>query len=205
MLVFDQDHYVVAIEHDAGVFTFDQDSVGTRYVFAIFRTFMDPEDAADVAAANAMQDAIEVDQTDAGSFDAPDWDQVSLDQTRAQLLALAASVPPEFGSGGMFGAQDEVDPVKHLLGTAIGWAGNPESAAFYEIFNSDPSEALRPYAVTVPADVPVDGFWSITLYNGDGYMEEERCRMPTPSTMSLACPTTTAASPCISAAARTDA
>ena len=30
-----------------------------------------------------------------------------------------------------------------------------------------------PYVLTV-ADAPVDGFWSITLYNGDGYMQKNK-------------------------------
>jgi len=32
-------------------------------------------------------------------------------------------------------------------------------------------DGKTPYAVTVK-DVPVDGFWSITVYNKDGYMEK---------------------------------
>jgi hypothetical protein len=33
--------------------------------------------------------------------------------------------------GAMFGSKSEVNPVSHLIGTAIGWGGNPTEAAVY--------------------------------------------------------------------------
>ena len=38
----------------------------------------------------------------------------------------------------MFGTRDRVDPVRHLIGTAAGWGGNPEKDAFYP--NVTPSQ-----------------------------------------------------------------
>ena len=67
-----------------------------------------------------------------------------------------------------FGRKDAVDPIKHLLGTASGWGGLPEQEAFY--INVDPGFPTGEYKVTV-GDVPVDGFWSISVYNADGYFE----------------------------------
>ena len=40
----------------------------------------------------------------------------------------------------MFGARDEVDPVHHLIGTAFGWGGLPETEAFY-ILDGEPRPA----------------------------------------------------------------
>jgi hypothetical protein len=71
----------------------------------------------------------------------------------------------------MFGSQDQVDPVQHLLGTAAGWGGNPLSAAYYSGIVPDQNDGSTVYRLTVK-DVPVDGFWSISVYNKDGFFEK---------------------------------
>ena len=45
----------------------------------------------------------------------------------------------------------------------------PESEAVYLIVQ--PRLAMGAYSLTVD-DVPVDGFWSISVYNKDGHFEE---------------------------------
>ncbi|MEL6200085.1 MAG: DUF1214 domain-containing protein, partial [Pseudomonadota bacterium] len=71
---------------------------------------------------------------------------------------------------GMFGARRDVHPVRHLLGTAAGWGGNPSYAAWYASVTPERNDASVAYALTL-RDVPADGFWSVTVYNADGYME----------------------------------
>lgn len=71
----------------------------------------------------------------------------------------------------MFGRKENLDPIKHLLGTAYGWGGNPKEAAMYINVVPEQNDGTTPYQVTVK-DVPVDGFWSITVYNADGYLEK---------------------------------
>ena len=50
----------------------------------------------------------------------PNWDQVSQDKVRGALSTLAALRGSDTDT--MFGAKNEVDPIAHLIGTAIGWA-----------------------------------------------------------------------------------
>ena len=71
----------------------------------------------------------------------------------------------------MFGTRSEVDPVAHLIGTAIGWGGNPRYAAVYDSTYPKNRDGKTAHKLTVK-DVPVDGFWSISIYNGKGFFEK---------------------------------
>jgi hypothetical protein len=62
----------------------------------------------------------------------------------------------------MFGAdENQVDPVRHLNGTAMLWGGNPEKDALYLLITPTRNDGDTIYRLTIK-DVPVDGFWSIT-------------------------------------------
>ena len=98
-------------------------------------------------------------------YEAPDYDQASLDTTRGALLTLGRGLD-RFDR--TFGRKEDVDPVRHLLGTASGWGGLPEREAFY--LNVEPRLPVGSYQLEV-ADVPVDAFWSISVYNAAGYFE----------------------------------
>jgi hypothetical protein len=70
----------------------------------------------------------------------------------------------------MFGSKDEVDPVRHLIGTAMGFGGNPEKDALYLPITPAKNDGATVHKLTVK-DVPVDGFWSVIVYNAQGFME----------------------------------
>jgi hypothetical protein len=76
--VIDEDHYALDVFYAPGAHTLTKEKVGTRYVCLVIRTFVNPNDAADVKAVRALQDAIKVEQKAAGKFEMPDWDQASL-------------------------------------------------------------------------------------------------------------------------------
>ena len=63
----------------------DREQVGTRYLALFIRTFIDPNDPADLAAAHALQDKATISQASVGSLDLPAWDHASLDAVRAAL------------------------------------------------------------------------------------------------------------------------
>lgn len=163
-MIVNNDHYIHAIYHDAGTYTLTRVEHQTRYVMVGVRIFADPNDPADLAAAHAVQDQLELSVASARPFASPDYDTTSLDATRQALLALVAQSSDLAGS---FGHPDEVDPVRHLMGTAAGWGGLPRSEAIY--IAAAPQQAGN-HKLTL-ADVPVDGFWSVSVYNAQGYFE----------------------------------
>lgn len=169
MQVISEDHYTTEVVYAPGTYTYDRARVGTRYVYPIIRTLVSAEDAADVRAVNELQDAIAVRQHARGAFVIPDWDERSRGQVRQALKALASQ-----GAGDrMFGSREEVDPVDFLVGAAVGWGGNPPSAAMYVGVQPDSNDGTVVHALTV-RDVPVDGFWSITVYNASGFFEKNK-------------------------------
>jgi hypothetical protein len=168
--VIDEDHYAIDVFYAPGAHTLTREKVGTRYVALAIRTFVNPNDSADVKAVHALQDAINVEQAAGGKFEVPDWDQESLKKIRAALLTLV-DANGGLDSARMFGRKAEVDPVQHLLGTAAGWGGNPRTAALYAGASPKMNDGKTAYRMTLK-DVPVDGFWSVSVYNKDGFFEK---------------------------------
>lgn len=164
VMVVTLDHEVVDIFHDPGVHQLTADGADPHVMVAA-RVLVDPTDPDDVAEVARIQDGFALTAASADPFVAPDYDADTLDTTRRALATLAAGLT---GFDRMFGRRDEVDPVRHLIGTAVGWGGLPTSEAAY--VGVDPKLPVGPYEIRV-GDVPVDGFWSISVYNADGFFE----------------------------------
>lgn len=167
MQIISQDHFTIEVSYAPGSSTYTKDKVGTRYVFIIVRTLANPQNPDDVKTANELQDKIVVEQASPGSFEVPDWDTASQARVRSGLNTIA----PLGRSGQKFGSRDEVDPVAHLISTAIGWGGNPPYAAVYDGMFPKNNDGKTVYTLRVK-DVPVDGFWSISVYNEKGFFEK---------------------------------
>jgi hypothetical protein len=165
LMVVDEDHYVERIIHEPGDHVLDPADFRTPYVSLAVRILVDPNDPDDIAAVCALQDQLDLTAGSAVPFEMPDYDVESLDATRRPLLRLAAGIE---GFDRTFGRREDVDPVRHLLGTAAGWGGLPETEAFY--LNQSPGLPVGEYDLRV-TDVPVDAFWSISVYNAEGFFE----------------------------------
>src|SRR6266550_6662252 len=117
MQVIDGDHYTPEVYYGAGRYAFTREQIGTRYVQLGVRILVDPNDPEDMKKVHALQDAITVEQPGGpGRFEVPNWDQASQKKVRDALLVLGTTLPD---TKRMFGPRGQVDPVRHLIGTAM--------------------------------------------------------------------------------------
>jgi hypothetical protein len=166
--VIDEDHYVFTVVYGAGRHTLTREQIGTRYAVAAIRILVNPSDPKDVALVNALQDAVKVEQPGGpGKFEVPNWDAASQKKVSNALVVLGATLPDWRRAAGR---RNEVDPVRHLIVTATGWGLNPDKDAIYLNVTPSKNDGTTIYRLNVK-DVPVDGFWSISLYNAEGYFE----------------------------------
>jgi hypothetical protein len=171
MQVINQDEYTPMVVYGKGTYTLTKDKIGTRYGIVAVRTLVDPNSPQDLDQVHTLQDAIKVTQKNPGTFEAPKWDLASQKKVREALLALAQGLPDTHY---MFGTKEQTQPVRHLIGAASAWGGNPEKDALYLNIVPKQNDGKTIYQLHVANDVPVDGFWSISLYNGKGYFEQNR-------------------------------
>ncbi len=166
VMVINEDHYLNRVFHDAGTYELTMKEYGTPFVMLSARTLVNASDPADIKKANALQDGLKIEAASARPFTHPKYDEESYQTTFKLLVELGRGVAD---TSNTFGKKEDVNAVRHLLATAWGWGGLPENEAYY--LNVEPNLPVGAYKITVK-DVPVDAFWSISLYNKEGYFEK---------------------------------
>ena len=166
VMVLNEDGYLNRVFDEPGSHRLTVDEFDTGFVLLVARTLADPTDSDDIAGANQLQDGLVVDAASARAWASGRYDEASYEAVKKPLLALGAAGIHD--SSHTFGRKEDVDRVRFLIGTAGGFGGLPEREAYY-VIRADPLPVGR-YVLTV-RDVPVDAFWSISVYNRDGYFD----------------------------------
>lgn len=167
VMVINQDHYINRVYHRAGSYRLTTAEFDTDYVVVAARILFDPNSPDDLEEVHRLQDELTLTTGEQRDFTLPDYDAASHQEVRGALLTLGKTMG---GLAGCFGSADVVDPVHHLVGTALGWGGLPDAEASY--LNVTPNLPVGRYTMTF-RDVPADAFWSVSVYNAAGYFEPD--------------------------------
>jgi len=165
--VINQDHYSFA-KIKPGPYELTQEEVGSRYAYLIVRTFLDADDPEDVKATNAVQDAIKIEGGGSGPLDLPEW---NIDQMMAARDALNTLAKLGIDNVGALGTRAETQPIKHLIFAAVGWGGMPNKNTIGDLGSVAKNDG-SPHVLDVPKDVPVRAFWSVIVYDANGFIPE---------------------------------
>ena len=165
-MVVNQDHYINEVFQGGGSYVLNMETFDTPFVGVFMRTLVDASDPQDVAEVNAFQDAMSVEAKSSKPFIPPNYDEDAIQDFISTLIPISPFAPD---ASRTFGSKEEVDGFRHVLGTAGGWGGLPETEAFYE--NVNPQLPVGEYKIEVPADVPVEAFWSVSIYNAASFFE----------------------------------
>lgn len=166
LAVINEDNYTTAIHHGAGTYELTTDEHETAFVMVVARILGDWNDPADLAAANELQDQLQIKSASSLPYVQPVYDPETFDATHDLLKQLAGGLTE---ASRCSGRRDEVSETRHMLMAAFGWGGLPEYEVVYEASTTELPIADQQLTVH---DAPVNGFWSISIYNRDGYFEQ---------------------------------
>lgn len=130
---------------------------------------MDATSVADNQIVSELQNKIITKQLSVGKLELPNWDKASLQETKKHLLGLVKGIT---NIRNTYGDEGEVDPIRHLIGTAAGFGGLNEKQAIYLNVYPEKDDGKTAYVLNVPKEVPGDAFWSISVYNAKGYFQK---------------------------------
>lgn len=164
--IVNEDNYTTAVYHGGGDIELSMEEHGTPFVALIARVLINANDAQDVKIANNLQDQIQITASSANPYHRANYDIDSRTTTRELFRLLGAGLGEASFCNGK---QAEVKETRHKICAAIGWGGLPTYEVVY--VKNQNKHPLGDYQLRLN-DVPVKGFWSISIYNEKGYFQE---------------------------------
>jgi hypothetical protein len=168
--VLDNHHNEVLFTKRGGEYNFPQSD---QYLVCIIRILVKNRTEEDINIVNKIQDKIYI-KSDYNNpeLDIPKYDQKSYLYTK-DLINKLFETTPNMSSIGMFGKKGEYNELKHLMGVTMGWGGLSEKQAYYISRFPENNNGTQEYSLTF-RDVPVKAFWSIIVYDKNGYIIKDK-------------------------------
>ncbi|MFT7141069.1 MAG: hypothetical protein ACJAYE_002438 [Candidatus Azotimanducaceae bacterium] len=164
--IVNEDNFTTAVYHSGELIELTMAEHGTPFVAVIVRVLVDANDAEDILVANDLQDLITITASSANMYQRANYDVESRKTTRELFRLLGAGLGEASFCNGK---ESEVKETRHKICAAIGWGGLPTYEVVYA--KNQNQRALGDYQLQLK-DVPVEGFWSISIYNDKGYFQE---------------------------------
>ncbi len=171
VMVVQNDHYIDQVFTKPGTYNIQSD---TDFVMIVARTQINPNDPNDINNVKHIQNQIIVKTNSHNVHELPNYDLKQLVSLRQKLVDEGK----KFGSlKGMQGARGTIDKKMHIYGTALGWGLLPDKNAQYLSYYSQGKAANAANCITATYQKPPvieNGFYSITIYNKEGWIANER-------------------------------
>ncbi|MFT7129241.1 MAG: hypothetical protein ACI89U_001354 [Gammaproteobacteria bacterium] len=164
--IVNEDNYTTAVYHNGESIELTVTEHGTPFVALIARVLVNGNDPQDLKTANDLQDQIEITASSTKPYQRANYDVESRKTTRELFRLLGDGIGEASFCNGK---RTEVKETRHKICAAIGWGGLPTYEVVY--IKNQKKRALGDYQLRLN-DVPVKGFWSISIYNDKGYFQE---------------------------------
>ena len=164
-----EEHYNPMAINTPGTYKINQQNMGSRHVMLVIRTQVNMTDPEDLAKVSTLQDQLQITQNDRGSYVITNnWDRPEVLKMRENYQKIVRE--KKITSSMMFGKKGETTLENHNVGVSTGWGGMTSKQAVYPNFQPKNS---NPATLTLK-NVPVDAFWSITVYDQGGWVNGEK-------------------------------
>lgn len=164
--IVNEDNYTTGIYHGGGTVNLSAEEHGSAYLMVVARYLVNPNDPEDLKAVHALQDELKLVAASSVPYSGPNYDPQSKEITQDLLKKLGNGIKDARYCNGK---KSEVRETRHMLCAAYGWGGLPSYEVVYT--NHTTPRPMGFYQLKVK-DVPVKGFWSISVYNEDGFFVE---------------------------------
>ncbi len=167
IMIVQNDHYIDQVFTTPGEHVIEADTEFVMVVLRIRANANDPEDGDKI---RALQQATRISAKATDPHVMPNYDMEQLEALRKQLTAEAAEMD---SYNRMQGARGSVDERMHILGTAVGWGLLPDANARYLWYGQQDGQGCFQATYSVPPFYE-PGFFSITMYDADGWLFSDR-------------------------------
>ncbi|GAA1509766.1 hypothetical protein BJ978_001150 [Agromyces terreus] len=165
--LIDENHYIAAVVYPGETVTLHaSDLTSGTHVYILARTAT----ALGVEKAHELQDGLTITSKTANPFVAPDYDEASLQEVKAQIEAKAAEA--DFSKG--FGTPETTDTYNHMLAAELGWGGlSPQHAQYFQAITTCSGCDEWTFPVP-PLDYEHNGYFSVIKYDEKGWLDVEK-------------------------------